>query len=167
MDGSMTSSRAVRLADATLSDLDLILPSMRSDEIAQYLAVTGEKRYCPLDAAFLFARITGPRWTLVDARGRPLVTGGIETLREGVGRAWMAGTMAAWNGYGWQITRICRRLFSECVNGGHYQRLEILALPERTEACDWYKRGLGFEFEGLRKRYHNGHDFVAYVKTGV
>lgn len=165
MDGSHFPARAVRLVDATLSDLDLIVPNMRSDEIEQFLAVSGMERFDPMAAAFLFATIGGPRWTIADARGMPLVTGGIEERRPGAGRAWMAGPLKAWESHGWQITRICRRLFDKAINDGHYDRIEILALPTRTDACDWYKRGLGFECEGLRKRYLNGRDFVAYTKT--
>lgn len=165
MDGSHVPVRALRLVDATLSDLDLVIPNMRSDEIEQYLAVTGDKAFDPVDAAFLFARIPGPRWTIADSRGMPVVTGGIEALHPGVGRAWMAGSRESWEKWGWQITRICRRLFDNAIGGGHYDRIEILALPTRVEACDWYKRGLGFEYEGTRKRYSNGHDFVAYAKT--
>lgn len=165
MDGSYSPVRSLRLVDATLSDLDFIVPNMRSDEIEQFLAFTGMERFDPVEAAFMFATIGGPRWTITDAQGKPLVTGGIETRRQGAGRPWMAGPRTAWERYGWQITRICRRLFDNAIEGGHYERLEILAIPSRTDACDWYKRGLGFEFEGLRKRYVNGRDCVAYVKA--
>jgi hypothetical protein len=165
MDGSHANVRALRLVDATLSDLDMIVPNMRADEVEQYLAFTGDKAFDPLDAAFLFAQFRGPRWTITDGRGSPLVTGGIETMREGVGRAWMAGPVKAWDAYGLQITLICRRLFNRALASGHYHRIEILALPQRAAACDWYKRGLGFEFESLRRRYVNGHDVVAYVKV--
>lgn len=165
MDGSQSDVRALRLVDGSLSHLEAIVPYMRSDEVEQYLAVTGEPAFDPLDACFLFARINGPRWTITDGHGKPLVTGGLETLSVGVGRAWMAGPLWAWEQHGLGITRTCRRLFDAAIEQGHYDRIEILALPGRVSACDWYKRGLGFEFEGLRKRYHNGHDFVAYTKT--
>lgn len=165
-DGSMTTSRVVRLCHATLTDIDMIAPHMRGDEIEQFLAITGWKAYDPMDAARVFAAIDGPSWTLADHRGMPLVVGGIEPVRGGVGRPWMMGTMKAWDDYGWQITRVCRRLFGNALAGGHYQRLEILALPERRGACEWYSRGLGFEYEGIRRKYINGHDFVAYVKFG-
>lgn len=165
MDGSHVNVRALRLVDGTLGHLEAIVPFMRGDEVEQYLAVTGDSAFDALDATFLFARIGGPRWTITDGHGLPLVTGGLESVRPGVGRAWMAGSLKAWEAHGLSITRICRRIFDEAVGGGHYERIEILALPSRPAACDWYKRGLGFEFEGLRKRYHNGHDFVAYTKT--
>jgi hypothetical protein len=165
VDGSNVNARTLRLVDGTLGHLEDIVPNMRSDEIEQFLAVTGEKAFDPLDACFIFARIGGPRWTITDGHGIPLVTGGLEEVRPGVGRAWMAGSLRSWEAYGWQITRIVRRMFDYAVGQGIYDRIEILALPARASACDWYKRGLGFEFEGLRKRYHNGHDFVAYTKT--
>ncbi|MBA4279295.1 MAG: hypothetical protein C0437_07880 [Ralstonia sp.] len=165
MDGGQSDVRALRLVDGTLGHIEAIVPFMRSDEVEQYLAVTGDKFFDPADACFLFARIGGPRWTITDGRGDLLVTGGIETLRQGVGRAWMAGPLAAWQKHGMGITRLCRRLFNAAIEGEHYDRIEILALPSRTAAHDWYKRGLGFELEGIRKRYQNGHDFVAYTKT--
>lgn len=155
----------MRLSEACLWHLDAILPDMRPDEIEQYLAVTGETDYCPVSAAYEMARIVGPRWSIVDNDGKPLVTGGVQWLREGVGRAWMAGTMQAWQQHGIGITRICRKNFERCIDGGHFDRIEILALPHREGARDWYVRGLRFEYEGLRKRYHHGHDFVAYAKT--
>jgi len=165
MDGSNVNIRALRLVDGTLGHIEAVVPFMRGDEVEQYLAVTGEKSFDPLDACFIFARICGPRWTITDGQGAPLVTGGIEPLTPGAGRAWMAGPMWAWEKHGLSITRICRRLFDNAIEGGHYDRIEILALPQRAAACDWYKRGLGFEVEGIRKRYCNGHDFVAYTKT--
>jgi hypothetical protein len=153
----------LRLCEATLTDLDLLARDMRTDEIEQVVAVTGEP-FHPTDAAFMFAQLGGPRWTLADARGLPIACFGVEPRQAGAGRAWMIASRKGWEQHGWRMTRVVRKTL-DALLVEDFERIEVMALATRWGARDWYERGLGMTFEGYHKKWIRGHDFVTFAKV--
>lgn len=154
---------ALRLAPATLSDLDYLCRFCRADEAAQWCADAGREVYDPDAAARTLARMNGPSWVLVAADGLPLIAAGLNTLRPGVAQVWAVGTQGAWDGHWHAITRLGRRLLRDAIAQGIH-RLEVVSLASREHTHMWYERGLGLALEARMQRYFTDRsDAVLHV----
>lgn len=162
-DGGLEVLPLVRYGRALLADLLYLAQRMRPDEIAQWCALTGSEHYSADALARALAPL--PADVLVARDSRPILAGGIDTLRPGVGEAWMIGTPEGWGRYGVAITRWGRRLLDESLAGA-FHRVQTVALESRTAAHDWYVRGLGMNREGVLPGYFaDGQNGVLFAKT--
>ena len=154
----------LRLAHPLLDDVAYLARRMRSDEVQQFLALSGLTEYDADIAARAIASIPGPTYAVLEG-DRPVLLGGFDPLRRGVYEAWLVGTDEAWAKHGHAFTRICRRAIAQILHSdGH--RVQVCALSSRTAAHDWYQRGLGMKFEGVQKRFvANGDDIHLFAKV--
>lgn len=152
----------IRFGPALMADLVYLAQRMRPDEIAQWVALTGR----PYDAdAMVRALARLPADVLVGRDDRPILAGGIDLARPGVGEAWMVGTLDGWTRYGGAITRWGRRLLDGAMSG-QFHRVQTIALESRTAAHDWYVRGLGMHRECVLAGYFaDGQNGVVFTKT--
>jgi hypothetical protein len=161
-DGSRDVVPLVRYGRALMADLLYLTQRMRPDEIAQWVALTGR----PFDADAAVRALAGlPADVLVGRDSLPILAGGIDTLRPGVGEAWMIGTLDGWAQYGGAITRWGRRILAAALDS-NFHRVQTVALASRTAAHDWYVRGLGMNREGMLPGYFaDGQSGVLFAKT--
>lgn len=148
------------------ADVSLIVHNPRPDEIEQMCAIRGWDTYDPeLAARWIIGGMSDDCWTLTGADGLPFAIGGLDVLRPGVAEVWGIGTMAGWDRYWWQITKQSRRVIDNALARG-YHRVETVALASRTEAHEWYRRGLRLREEGLRVgHFANGADGIGFAIT--
>jgi hypothetical protein len=155
----------IRVQIPLLEDYGYVTRRMRPDEIAQYLALTGDAEFSPDGCARVLANVAGPQYVFVDAEGAALLVGGFIPQRPGVFRAWMAGTMEGWGHYGKTYTRIARRAIRGLLDAGAH-RIEIVSLASRHAAHEWYERGLGLRDEGLQAAWFaDGQDARFHAVT--
>lgn len=139
---------------------------MRPDEIAQWKALTGYETYEPNSAALGFAMMQGPTFVLVGDDGVPVVAGGLEPIRPKVYQTWMVGTMDGWGKHWRAITKASRRLIDDLLASGEANRVQTMALTTRTEAHEWYRRGLGMDYEAtLRGFFSDGSSAALFAKV--
>jgi len=144
---SIVRAPKVRLARPILDDFCFLARRMRPDEIAQYLAMTGADEFDSDAAARAMAASRGATFVGVDAANKPIMAGGFEPLRPGVFELWAVGTTEGWEKHWRTITLTCNRLIRDTFAGGAH-RVQIVALASRTQAHDWYERGLKLRREG-------------------
>lgn len=142
-------------------DLLYLCQRMRPDEIEQLRAFFPMDDYEPEMAALMFANKGGPKFTLVDSAGLPLVAGGWESISDGVCQSWMVGTMAAWESNWRSITKSARWMMDAMLEGG-IRRLQTSALASRSAACSWYIDGLRMTPEGIWRGYGRQGQDVAF-----
>ncbi len=158
--------RGLAIDRPLLRDYDRIARDMRPDEIAQWLALTGETAYDPEATARAFLGVGGIAHALIGPDGHAVLVGGHERIRPGVWRGWLMGTMAGWAAHGFGISRVCRRLQDNLLRSPHAHRVEVIALASRKPAHVWYERALGLRYEGLLRGYcADGSDAVIYART--
>lgn len=151
------------LARPTLQDLRTLCADARGDEIAQWEALVGRAWDVEDVASDLLSRI-GPKWTLCDLRGRPIVAGGLQYVIPGVYDCWMVGTMDNWGAHWRAITLNTNRVLRMALRTE--RRVELLVLESRTKACEWYERGLRMQREGVAVGYGiNGENAVRYARV--
>lgn len=161
-DGSARTIPLIRFGPALLADLVFIAQRMRPDEVAQWCALTG--RGYSADA-MVRALANLPADVLVGRDNMPVLAGGIDTLRPGVGEAWMIGTLDGWAQYGVAITRWGRKILTSALASG-FHRVQTVALESRTAAHEWYERGLGMRREAVLPGYFaDGQSGVMFAKT--
>lgn len=138
---------------------------MRPDEIDQYVALTGAEGFDPMIAARGMCNSGGLRFTVLQRDGLPAAAGGYIEVEPGVWQSWMVGTPEGWAEQWRSITKAVRWLMAGLFESGA-RRLETSALADRTEAREWYERGLGLQYEGTwRARAHDGRDVVCYSRV--
>lgn len=156
----------IRLAAPLIEDLAWLAKRMRPDEIAQYLALTGQTEYDPDQCARALASISGVNFVLVDREGYPVCAGGFEEVRLKVWQTWMVGTTEGWAKHWRAITKHSRRLMDNLLASDRAHRVQTYALASRRAAHVWYERGLGQTFEGVhRGLFADGQDGVCYAKV--
>lgn len=146
-----------------LVHLVYVCERMRADEIEQYAALCGP--FDPERAAIAFARAPGHKFTVLGPDGFPAACGGYEEVFPGVWQSWMAGTPAGWTTSWRAITKGSRWLADGLLELGA-RRLQTNALASRTEAIEWYERGLGLKREGTWRSYGaNGEDVACFARV--
>lgn len=156
----------IRLGAPILEDFAYIARHMRSDEVQQYLALTGLPEYVPDVAARALAATPGPQFVLVGPDGLPVLVGGFAPVRNGVYEGWLAGTQEGWDKHWRAMTKVARGLMLDIINNGRAHRVETCALVSRVAAHAWYERGLKMRRDGLLPGYFaNGEDGVMFSLT--
>lgn len=157
----------MNLVTPTVGDILYIAGRMREDEIAQYLALTGLTEYDPDVCTRTVLRVMGEvNFCLLDSDGLPYCVGGFDEIRPKVWQTWMMGTPDGWDKHWREITKASRRLMDNLLASGRAHRVQCYALATRTQAQEWYKRGLKMDFEAnVRKLFADGQDGVCYVKV--
>lgn len=151
------------LVKPSLHDLRFLCERARPDEAAQYEALAGLPWLPEAVAADYFSR-RGPQFALLDWNGAPLVAAGFEFVTPGVWRAWMVGTPQAWDAHWRAITLNTNRIMRLLLRTE--RRLELLVLASRTQACEWYERGLRMQREGTHLHYGvNGETALTYARV--
>ena len=147
----------------TLLDMIRICRQARSEEIEQYEAVSGSEWDYEYVATMLFAK-RGMKFAFCDDN-LAFSVAGWEPVIEGVWESWMIGTTEDWKKYWRSITKLSRKTVELMFSDPKTRRLQITALASRTKACEWFLRGLRFEFESTIKNFGvNGEDLSVYVK---
>lgn len=138
---------------------------MRPDEIAQYIALTGAKAYDADTAARGFMNTPGLKFTVLGPDGYPAASGGYEEVFPGVWQSWMVGSCDGWHTSWRSLTKGCRWLMDGLFEMGA-RRLQTSALASRTQAIEWYERGLGLVREGTMRGYGvNGEDVAQFSRV--
>lgn len=162
--------------DPWMTDFIQVCANMPVDERAQLEALTGEEYNIDRAAVGNFM-VPGPKWVIKVAESdeafsvgdsTPIIIGGFVPQRPGVYRDFLLTTSLAWEKYGFQVTRICRRvmdamLISQC------HRLECIVpaprVESRPELVDWY-RVLGYTQEGRHYGYcASGADALSFSRV--
>lgn len=162
---SIIRTPTLRLALPLVDDFGYLARRMRPDEIEQFLAVTGATDYHSDTAARVFAAIPGHAYAIVGADNRPVMAGGFEPIRPGVYEVWGAGTIEGWEKHWRAITLICNRLIRDLLAGPAH-RVQTCALASRTQAHEWYERGLRMKPEGRHPGFFaDGQAGISYART--
>lgn len=149
-----------------MSDVEFVALNMRADEQRQWCALTGREEYDPWLCARTLVGIPGPQFVLLDPTGRAFAVGGFAPQRPGVYQTWAAAVEGSWDLYWRDITAHCRAQIQAMFDSGAAQRIETVALADRTRAHVWYAKGLRQEKEGImRKFFADGSDAVLYACT--
>lgn len=160
-----------------LTDFIQVCAQMPQDEREQIEALTGEKYGVDAAAVGNFT-VPGPKWVIkvgsterqmAAGEGMPIIVGGFVPQRPGVYRDFLLTTPLAWESYGYQVTRICRRLMDDVLRSPHVHRLECIVpaarVESRPELAKWYKV-LGYNKEGRHFGYcANGADAISYSRV--
>jgi hypothetical protein len=95
--------------------------------------------------------------------GKVYACGGLIEEWHGVARAWMLIT-GEMNGKFMPIHRAVKRAINANL-GTAFHRIEMSVLKHHEEGCRWANM-LGFEFEGLARKYSpDGEDFYKYARV--
>jgi hypothetical protein len=153
----------MRLVNPTLMDLLALCYDAREDEKIQYEALIGRWHY--EDAALAFYQCGGRKFGLMNDEKVVVCAGGWEEQIPGVWQSWMVGTEDFWKKYWRSITKHSRRIMEQMLEQDDVRRLQTSALASRTEACEWYMRGLKMKYEGTCERFgFNGEDMDVFVR---
>lgn len=139
-------------------DVLYLCERMREDEREQLAAFFDMP---PEDWPGFFLAKRGPRFTVVDAQGMPLVAGGWESVSQGVMQSWMLGSEEAWRTHWRSITRAVRWSMDALLACEGIWRLQTNALASRTAACEWYVRGMRMRQEGIWHKFGRQQQDVA------
>lgn len=159
-----------------MTDFIQVCAQIPEDERAQVEAMTGEK-YDLDSAAVGNFMAPGPKWVIKVAEddeafatgnSTPIIIGGFVPQRPGVYRDFLLTTPLAWDKYGFQVTRICRRIM-DAVLMTHAHRLECIVpaarVESRPELAKWY-RILGYTQEGRHHGYcASGADAISFARV--
>lgn len=163
---TLHAARAVSVLPASFSDVAVLAPHIRPDEMDQMCALRGWAEYDPEAAGrWITGSLNSDSWALVGRDGLAFAVGGLDIVRPGVVECWGIATMDAWAEHWRLITMQSRRVVRGALQRGAH-RVETVALASRTRAHEWYMRGLGMCNEGLRRGYFaNGADGVGFALT--
>lgn len=157
----------IRLGTPIVQDFAYIAAHMRSDEVQQYLALTGLPEYVSDVAARSLIASTGSQFVMVDRGNMPVLVGGFCPVRDGVFEGWLAGTEDGWEHHWRAMTKVCRGLMDDLLASGA-RRIETFALASRTQAHEWYERSLLMQREGvLRGYFADGQDAVVFSRVSA
>jgi hypothetical protein len=145
--------------------IQYVCDHMRADEVDQYRAVSGAVDYRPDDAAAVFIAMPGHKFTVIGADGLPAACGGYQEVMPGVWQSWMVGTEPGWKTNWRAITKACRWVM-EGLFAMDARRLQTNSLASRTQAIEWYERGLGLVREGTWREFGaQGQDFACFSRV--
>lgn len=163
--------------DPWLTDIIQVCAAMPEDERAQLEAFTNEA--WDLDAVVVGNYTAqGPKWVIKAAetedqfatgKAKPIIIGGFIPQRPGVYRDFLLTTPEAWEKYGFEVTRICRRVMDAVLMAPDCHRLECIVPAARVQSrpnlARWYKV-LGYTQEGYHYGYcANGADAISFARV--
>jgi len=155
MANTLTMRKPSNLVPCEADHLAYLAERARPDEIEQFLHFTKREVYVPEEMAKLFFQWAneGPCFTILGADGMPAASGGYIWRGDGVWESWMVGSSHGWESNWRALTKGVRWVINAMFQIGA-KRLETYVLPTRTQAIEWYERGLGLlrESEGLYVR---------------
>lgn len=156
----------VRLAEPSVFDVGWLCQRMRSDEIAQWCALTGHATYDAELAARGVLATMGPfAFSILGDDNMPVVVGGFVETRPRVFQTWMVGTEEGWTSHWRSITKHAKRAMDALLKERAH-RVETVALASREAAHAWYVGGLGMKQEAtLRRYFSDGQDGVMFSKV--
>jgi hypothetical protein len=102
---------------------------------------------------------TGPAYTLTN--GIPIACGGILPLWKGVGEGWVV-TSSLVEKYPITFAKTIWRETIRLIKSMDLERIQTVVDAEHTVSQRWVER-MGFESEGLMKKYLGGRDFIRYA----
>jgi hypothetical protein len=138
---------------------------MRVNEQAQNLAFNGLVEYDHEIAARAIISRAGPKYTLCDESGKPVLIGGFNSTSEGCWQSWQTGTDEAWSKHWRSATKASRWLLDELFQHGA-RRVSDTPLMSRTQAIEWIRRSMGFRLEGIMRQFGaNGEDVGLFAIT--
>jgi hypothetical protein len=140
-----------------------IAEHMRDDERAHWLAMSGAKEYDADTCAMSAMNSIGIRFALLGVAYEPVVAGGFSRLRGNTFEAWMIGTPTGWHDRWREITRgVCWAVREQFRAGA--ERIQIVTLESRSNACAWYERALHMHKESVLARAGaHGENLVMYA----
>lgn len=94
--------------------------------------------------------------------GRVLGAGGIARSWKGTGTAWTVLTEELTSRHKKSLHKWVRRLFPLLVKTLDLTRVQADALARSGVNCAWLER-LGFESEGIMRKYKDGEDYVRFA----
>ena len=154
---------SIYMAKPTMVDILRICHDARPEEIEQYEAVTGLVWECDDVVSALYNKV-GVKFAFMDGNV-PFSVGGWDPVIDGVWQSWMIGTVDNWAKYWRSITKLSRRTVDFMFSDPDTRRLQITALSSRTKACEWFVRGMKFQYESTMKCFGvGGEDISIYVK---
>jgi len=101
----------------------------------------------------------GIAYTLTN--GTPIACGGVMPLWEGVGEGWVV-TSELVERYPLTFAKTVWRKMKEIIDEMDLVRVQTLVDAEHTVSMKWVER-MGFENEGLMRKYLGGRDFYRYA----
>jgi hypothetical protein len=153
----------IAIVSPTMLDILQICHDARAEEMDQYEATTGLVWHDDDVANYLYSK-EGVKFSII-VDDIAVSVGGWEPLVSGVWQAWMIGTTDNWAKYWRTITKETRKIVAAMFTETETRRLQIPVLASRVKACEWFVRGLKFEYEGTMKQYGvSGEDVAMYVK---
>lgn len=103
--------------------------------------------------------LRGPAYTITN--GVPVACGGILPLWEGVGEGWIV-TSPLVEKYPYTFAKTVWRETERLIRSLNLDRIQTVVDAEHTVSQIWVER-MGFENEGLMKKYLGGRDFFRYA----
>jgi hypothetical protein len=150
----------------SVEDLCQVAENMREDEIEQFLSVTGLKEYDPNEFVRVMLDCMGEiRFALYDDNDMAYCIGGLVEVRHKVWQTWMMGTEEGWRDHWKSITKLSKRVINDLINSDLCHRVQCYSLHNRHKTHEWYRRGLGLEFESVtHKFFADGQNAVCYIR---
>jgi len=150
----------------TTEDIFYVASNMRQDEIDQFLSITGYGKYDPNDfTASVLDCIGEIKFGLYDNDGTPYCVGGLIQVRAKVWQTWMAGTQEGWDKNWRSITKLSKRAIDDLLKSRLCNRVQCYSLHNRHKAQEWYRRGLGMDFESINHKFFaDGQNAACHVK---
>lgn len=156
-----------RMVKAKAVQLVYLCERMRADERHQWCVLSCEEEFDAEKAAAYFIGLSGFKFAMIGDDGYPVAAGGYRpTDYPGVWQSWMITTDAAWKLLPKSLTKGARWMADFMFDKVQARRLETNALAFRTQAIDWYLRGLKLTCEGTRRSFGvNGEDLVEFARV--
>lgn len=150
----------------SVEDIFIVAKNMRQDEIDQYLSITGYDEYDPNDFTRSVLDCMGEiRFCLYDNDSMPYCVGGLIQVRPKVWQTWMAGTQEGWDKNWRSITKLSRRAIDDLLKSNLCNRVQCYSLHSRHKTHEWYRRGLGMDFESINHKFFaDGQNAACHVK---
>lgn len=150
----------------SLEDICYVADNMRQDEIEQHLSITGKTEYYPNEFVARVLDFMGEiRFGMYDNDGVPYCIGGYTEVSPMVWQTWMMGTQEGWEKNWRSITKLSKRTMDNLLDSPICHRIQCYSLHSRHKTHEWYRRGLGMEFEGIRyKRFADGQNAACHIK---
>lgn len=140
--------------------------NMREDEVEQYLSIVGKDKYVPEEfVKTMLQYMSEITFVLYDNDGVACCIGGLVETRQKVWQTWMMGTQEGWDNHWRSITKLSRRVIDDLLNSNMGHRVHCYSLHSRHKTHEWYRRGLGMDFESINHKFFaDGQNAACHVK---